>query len=86
MKRTVFVHLYICLSMFVFAGIIFLMLLVPFVGPDIKGAQRWINVGSFSLQPSEFIKPAFAIVSAWLIAHQKKNPDFRGNLFSAFCQ
>lgn len=67
----------------VFAGIIFLMLLVPFVGPDIKGAQRWINVGSFSLQPSEFIKPAFAIVSAWLIAHQKKNPDFRGNLFSA---
>lgn len=67
----------------VFAGIILLMLLVPFVGPDIKGAQRWINVAGFSLQPSEFVKPAFAIVSAWLISHQKKNPDFRGNLFSA---
>lgn len=67
----------------VFAGIILLMLLVPFVGADIKGAQRWINLGGFSLQPSEFIKPAFAIVSAWLISHQKKNPAFRGNLFSA---
>jgi cell division protein FtsW len=67
----------------VFAGVIFLMLLVPFIGPDIKGAQRWINVAGFSLQPSEFVKPAFAIISAWLISHQKKNPDFRGNLFSA---
>lgn len=67
----------------VFVGVIFLMILVPFVGPDIKGAQRWINLGGFSLQPSEFIKPAFAIVSAWLIAHQKKSPDFRGNLLSA---
>ena len=66
-----------------FAGIVFLMMLVPFVGPDIKGAQRWINIGPISLQPSEFVKPAFAIVSAWLIAHQKKHPDFKGNLFSA---
>ena len=64
-----------------FAFIIFLMVLVPFIGPDIKGAQRWINLGGFSLQPSEFVKPAFAIVSAWLISHQKKHADFRGNFF-----
>ena len=67
----------------VFAGIVFLMILVPFVGPEVKGAQRWINLGPFSLQPSEFVKPAFAIVSAWLISHQKKHPDFRGNFFCA---
>jgi len=67
----------------VFMAMVFLLILVPFVGPDIKGAQRWINLAGFSLQPSEFVKPAFAIVSAWLIAHQKKNPIFRGNLFCA---
>ncbi len=67
----------------VFMVMVFLMMLVPFVGPDIKGAQRWINLAGFSLQPSEFVKPAFAIVSAWLIAHQKKNPVFHGNIFCA---
>jgi cell division protein FtsW len=77
-------HLWIRrLGTIVFAGVVFLMILVPFIGADIKGAQRWINFGGFSLQPSEFIKPAFAIVSAWLISHQKKNPEFRGNLFCA---
>lgn len=71
------------LGSLVFAGMVFLMILVPFIGPDIKGAQRWINLGGFSLQPSEFIKPAFAIVSAWLISFQKSKPDFKGNIFSA---
>lgn len=70
------------LGSLVFAGMVFLMMLVPFIGPDIKGAQRWINLGGFSLQPSEFIKPAFAIVSAWLISFQKSKPD-KGNIFSA---
>ena len=77
-------HLWIRrLGILVFAGITLLLILVPIVGPEIKGAQRWINFMGFSLQPSEFIKPAFAIVSAWLIAHQKENPIFRGNLFCA---
>lgn len=67
----------------VFIGMVFLMMLVPFIGPDIKGAQRWINLAGFSLQPSEFVKPAFAIVSAWLIAHQKKIPQFHGNVYCA---
>jgi len=76
-------HLWIRrLGIIVFGGTIFLMLLVPFVGPEIKNAQRWINFAGFSLQPSEFIKPAFAIIVAWLISHQKQNPEFHGNLFS----
>lgn len=66
-----------------FGIMVFMMILVPFIGPDIKGAQRWIDLKFFSLQPSEFVKPAFAIMSAWLISHQKQNPMFRGNLFSA---
>jgi cell division protein FtsW len=37
-------------------------------GPEIKGATRWISLGGFSLQPSEFAKPCFAVVSAWLFS------------------
>ena len=35
-------------------------------GSEIKGATRWINIAGFNLQPSEFAKPLFAVVSAWL--------------------
>jgi cell division protein FtsW len=38
------------------------------VGSEIKGATRWISLGGFSLQPSEFVKPTFAIVAAWLFS------------------
>lgn len=60
-----------------------LMMIIPFVGMDIKGAQRWIHVPGFSLQPSEFIKPAFAIVAAWLIAYQKRVTTFPGYILCA---
>jgi len=40
------------------------------MGVEIKGATRWVSVGPLSLQPSEFLKPAFAVVSAWLFAQQ----------------
>lgn len=59
------------------------MVLVLFVGTEIKGAQRWIPLPGLSLQPSELAKPAFAIVAGWLIAHQKTDPRFRGYIFSA---
>jgi cell division protein FtsW len=36
-------------------------------GVDIKGARRWINLPGMTLQPSEFIKPTFAVVTAWLL-------------------
>lgn len=50
-----------------FLGAIALMLLAITLGPEIKGATRWISLGSFKLQPSEFVKPCFAIVVAWLL-------------------
>jgi cell division protein FtsW len=64
-------------------GGIVLMMIIPFIGMDIKGAQRWIHLPGFSLQPSEFVKPAFAIVAAWLIAHQKQKPSFPGYIMCA---
>ncbi len=54
------------------------MVLVLFIGMEIKGAQRWLDLPGFSLQPSEFVKPAFAIAAAWLMARQKDRPDFPG--------
>jgi cell division protein FtsW len=42
------------------------------IGTEIKGARRWLNLPGFgSVQPSEFLKPCFAIVVAWLIAEGK---------------
>jgi cell division protein FtsW len=54
------------------AFVIFYLLtaLTLVAGNEIKGATRWVSVGPLSLQPSEFLKPAFAVVSAWLFARQ----------------
>ena len=53
------------------------------VGIEIKGARRWINLPGLSLQPSEFVKPTFAVVAAWLFSEQKLRPRFPGNLICA---
>lgn len=55
----------------------FIMLLLPAIGTSIKGAKRWVDFG-ISIQPSEFIKPLFAIVSGWFLFKIKiflKNGD-----------
>ena len=45
------------------------MALLPFFGTDFgKGAVRWYSLGFGSFQPSEFLKPGFIIVAAWLLA------------------
>ncbi len=45
------------------------LMLLPIVGTDFgKGAVRWFSFGFASVQPSEFLKPGFVIVTAWLIA------------------
>ncbi len=47
-------------------------------GVEIKGARRWIDLPGLSLQPSEFIKPTFAVIAAWLFAQDRLNPGFPG--------
>jgi cell division protein FtsW len=65
-----------------FAIALALLALTFVIGVDIKGARRWINLGGFALQPSEFVKPTFAVVAAWLFAEQRANPSFPGNAIS----
>lgn len=62
---------------------LFCMLLVPLIGSEVKGAQRWLQIGPLSLQPSELIKPAFVVVAAGLIARQKEKPQFKGLYYAA---
>jgi cell division protein FtsW len=59
-----------------------LMVLTMFFGFEAKGSRRWLSLGSFSLQPSEFLKPGFVVVAAWLFAENARRPDIPGNLFS----
>jgi cell division protein FtsW len=53
-----------------------LLIVTPFVGAEIKGAVRWIPVFGLSLQPSEFVKPFFAVTAAWLFARQRERKGF----------
>lgn len=55
------------------------LMLTAFIGVDIKGACRWIEIGGVSVQPSEFVKPAFAVVSAWVFSKHHTQPTFPGN-------
>jgi cell division protein FtsW len=44
-----------------------MLLVVLFLGSDVKGATRWIDLGPFSLQPSEIFKPFFIVINGFLI-------------------
>jgi cell division protein FtsW len=45
------------------------LMALPFLGTDFgKGAVRWFSLGFASVQPSEFLKPGYIVVVAWLIA------------------
>lgn len=53
-----------------------LLILLPFIGYENKGAVRWIHFAGMSIQPSEFMKPCFAVVLAWIFSARFTMPDF----------
>ncbi|TIO86829.1 MAG: putative lipid II flippase FtsW [Mesorhizobium sp.] len=59
-----------------------LMVAVLYIGVEVKGARRWVSLAGLSIQPSEFLKPAFVIICAWLFAEHRRQPDIPGNLFA----
>jgi cell division protein FtsW len=66
-----------------FGAMLFLTLLTLVLGSDINGAKRWLTIAGVSLgQPSEFLKPFFAVVSAWMFAEHKLREDFPGNIIA----
>ncbi|KQT50903.1 cell division protein FtsW [Aureimonas sp. Leaf454] len=61
---------------------IVLMIGALFFGMEVKGARRWIEIGPLTIQPSEFMKPAFVVICAWLFAEKSRRADIPGNLFA----
>ena len=55
-------------------GMLAALVLVPILGHEVNGAKRWINLG-ISFQPSEFLKPAFAVGIAWVLSWRVRDPN-----------
>lgn len=54
------------------------MIALPFMGHAAKGATRWVEVAGFTLQPSEFMKPALIVLIAWMFAEGQKGEGVPG--------
>ena len=59
-----------------------LLVLVPLLGAEVKGAKRWLTIAGLSVQPSEFVKPMFAVVAAWMFAAARVEEGFPGRLIA----
>ncbi len=59
-----------------------LVALTLFVGPEINGARRWLQVAGLSIQPSEFAKPFFIVVTAWMLSAEKDSRRISGNMIA----
>jgi cell division protein FtsW len=59
-----------------------LMAMTLVAGQEIKGATRWVTLAGISIQPSEFVKPTFAVVAAWMFSEQRLSESFPGNMIS----
>ena len=69
---------------FIYIAAIGVMMALPIMGHNAKGATRWLEFGGFSLQPSEFMKPALVVMVAWMFAEGQKNEGVPG-VSIAFC-
>ncbi len=52
------------------------------MGVEIKGARRWISVPGMTVQPSEFLKPCFAVTAAWLLSEGQHVRRFPGMILA----
>ena len=70
------------LSLIVFLVSLALVAVTPYFGQEIKGAKRWLVILGMNVQPSEFLKPSFVILIAWLFGESGKRPDMPANSLS----
>lgn len=67
------------IAFIVFAVSMVLVVATLFFGTEIKGARRWIVLAGINIQPSEFVKPAFVIIVAWLFGESARRPEMPAN-------
>jgi cell division protein FtsW len=67
------------LSLVVFIASLVLIAATLMYGAEVKGARRWIVILGVNIQPSEFLKPAFVILIAWLFGESARRPEMPAN-------
>jgi cell division protein FtsW len=67
------------LSLIVFIASLLLVGATILFGAEIKGARRWIVILGLNIQPSEFLKPAFVVLIAWLFGESARRPEMPAN-------
>ena len=65
-------------AFFIWLAAIAVMIALPFIGHNAKGATRWLEFGGFTFQPSEYMKPALIILVAWMFAEGQKGQGVPG--------
>src|SRR5690606_2030661 len=70
------------LALLMLAGSLVLMVAALYLGVEIKGSRRWIHLAGVSVQPSEYMKPAFVVICAWLFSEHTRQSEMPGNLFA----
>jgi len=65
-------------AFFLYLAAIGAMVALPFMGHAAKGATRWVEFAGFTLQPSEFMKPALIVLVAWMFAEGQKGQGVPG--------
>jgi cell division protein FtsW len=65
-------------AFFIYVAAIGVMAALPFIGHSAKGAARWLMIGGFTFQPSEFMKPALIVLVSWMFAEGQKGEGVPG--------
>jgi len=66
------------IGLLIYTAALAALVIIAFVGTEAKGGQRWLNLGPFMLQPSEFIKPALVVMTAWLFSQASEKSSLPG--------
>src|SRR3990167_4353427 len=74
-------HKYKLWTPWVYLGSLLLLIAVMLIGKSGKGAQRWLDLGLFRFQPSEIMKLAAPMMSAWYVDHIKKKITYKHWLY-----
>jgi len=69
-------------ALLIFIVSIAMLIATLFIGLEVKGSKRWISLLGFSIQPSEFLKPAFVILVAFLLSESGRRREVPGVLFA----
>jgi rod shape determining protein RodA len=67
-------------SLFIYVGLAGLLLFVLFQGSTQMGARRWIDLGPFNLQPSEFARLTVALILAMFFGENRRGARNTGDL------